>query len=254
MKIDVCMVGVIKPKMIEETFNSVVENFLNEDHDFRVIVNIDPIGEKKYTQKDVVRLIEEYGYDVKSRTPDKPSVVNAVRWVLNQAETDLVIFKEDDIKILQPLHLNSMIEVLEANPKLSSLHTDKWGTDPNHKRTISKDKILRCGFEWKLIDQGFYIAPQWKRAYSFLPNLTKGKFIREGRKYIRPQIKASPTNIMKGKAGDIDGTLFKFLSSWDYGYWTFPNNEKQIEDLGKQWKFKRGWKKPPKGVWQTWVR
>ena len=257
MKIDVCMIGVVRPSMIEETLDSLIDNMLNENHEYRMIVNIDPVGERGKTQDDVIKVISSYGFfaPILVRTPDKPSVVNAVKWVLNQAESDFVIFKEDDIKILEPLYLDTMIEVLKKNPKLSSLHTDKWGTALDHPRTIEDGKkIIRSGFEWNLKKQGFYLATQWHRAYSFLPNLTKIEFVKEAVKYIRPRIGQSPTNIIKGKAGDVDGTLFKFLSSWDYGYWTCPDRPKQIEDLGKEWKQKRGWKKPSRGVWQTWVK
>ena len=127
MKIDVCMIGVVRPSMIEETLDSLIDNMLNENHEYRMIVNIDPVGERGKTQDDVIKVISSYGFfaPILARTPDKPSVVNAVKWVLNQAESDLVIFKEDDIKILEPLYLDTMIETLKKNSKLSSLHTDK---------------------------------------------------------------------------------------------------------------------------------
>ena len=261
MKIDICMIGVVRPAMIKETIQSLVDNMLNDDHEYRMIVNVDPVGERKYSQEDVLGVIAEFDYfhEITSRLPSKPSVVKAVNWVLNQAETDLVIFKEDDIKILEPLNLNGMIETLNCNPKISSLHTDKWGTRLDHARTLDEGmKIKRCGFEWEYKLNGpfqrFYLAKQWQRAYSFLPNLTRIEFIQGAKKYIMPRVGQSPTNIMKGKAGDIDGTLFKFLKSWGYAYWTQPDMPKQIEDLGKEWKQKRGWKKPPRGVWQTWVK
>lgn len=262
MKIDVCMVSVVRPRMIRETTKLLIKNYLNDDHAFRLILNVDPIGETgTYTQGDVVEVIKDLDFfdDIVVRTPPKPHVVKAVRWCLDQAETDLVIFKEDDIAILEPLDLNRMIALLDSYPNLSSLHSDKWGTALDHKRTLDENahKIWRCNFEWEFgWARGipFYKATQWQRAYSFLPNLTKIEFIKEARQFIRPAIGASPTNILKGKAGDIDGKLFKFLSSWEYGYFTRPEQPRQIEDYGKEWKQKRGWKKPPKGVWQTWIK
>jgi hypothetical protein len=257
MKIDICMIGVVRPAMIRETVRSLVDNMLNDNHEYRMIVNVDPVGERKHSQEEVLRVIAEFDYfhEITSRLPSTPSVVKAVKWVLDQAETDLVIFKEDDIKILEPLYLDSMIEALNNNPKISSLHTDKWGTKLDHARTLNKGlKIKRSGFEWDFTKNGFYQASQWQRAYSFLPNLTRIEFIQEAKKYIMPRVGQSPTNILKGKAGDIDGTLFKFLKSWGYAYWQLPDKPKQIEDLGKEWKQKRGWKKPPRGVWQTWIK
>lgn len=254
------MVAVVRPAMIKETVQSLIDNMLNKDHSFRMILNVDPIGEQGKTQEDVVNLIKDFDYfdDVVVRTPPKPHVVKAVRWCLDQAESDLVIFKEDDIKILEHIDLNRMIELLDSYPLLSSLHTDKWGTALDHQRTFDNGhKIQRCGFMWEYGYKGmipFYRATQWHRAYSFLPNLTKIKFIKDARKYIKPAYGASPTNIMKGKAGNIEGTLHSFLASWEYGYFTRPEMPKQIEDLGKEWKQERGWKKPPKGVWQTWVK
>lgn len=256
------MVAVIRPDLIRQTLESYIRNMLNEDHSFRMIVNVDPIGERNKTQKDVVDVIKSFNFfdDLIVRTPPKPHVVNAVRWCLDQADREYVMFKEDDIKILEPIDLNRMIGLLETSPTLSSLHTDKWGTALDHKRTLDKKyghKIWRCNFEWNLVHKGifqFYVATQWQRAYSFLPNISKLEFIREARKYIRPNIGQSPTNIMKGKAGNIDGTLNKFLASWNYGYFTRPNQPAQITDLGKEWKQERGWKKPPKGVWQTWIK
>ena len=150
MKIDVCMVSVVRPSMIRETTKLLIKNYLNDDHAFRLILNVDPIGERGKTQEDVVNIIKDFDFfdDIVVRTPPKPHVVKAVRWCLDQAETDLVIFKEDDIAILEPLDLNRMIALLEGYLNLSSLHTDKWGTALDHKRTLDENahKILRCNF------------------------------------------------------------------------------------------------------------
>lgn len=255
MKIDFCMAAVIRPKIIEEAMDSWMEHIVepNPDFEFNIIVNVDPVGESKYTQKDIITLIKNYSNDLVVRMPKNPSVVNAKKWVLEQISADYAMFKEDDIKFLQDLDLNRMVELLKKYKNLSSLHTDKWGVIPGHKRTLSKNKIFRCNFEW--VWQGeFYKATQWQRAFSLLPSLTKADFYKVAREYLHPRYKNSPTNILKGKAGDIKGTLFNFLKSWDYGYFTWYGNDKQVEDLGKKWKKIHGYKKPTGGVWQTWQK
>jgi hypothetical protein len=254
------MVAVKRPNLIAETMAYLVDNVLQDfpEHEYRFIVNIDPVGDRKHKQKDVVELLEKTTSLDKLivNCPKKPGVVKAVKWTLNtscKGNPDYIFFKEDDIAILEKLDLNEMIRILEKYPKLSSLHTDKWGTKPDHVRTVNENTINRCGMHWKW-NGDFYKAPSWKKAYSFLPSLTKAEFLCKGKQYIKTAVGESPTNIMKGKSGNVDGTLFSFLQSWDYGYFTKYNKPRQITDLGKEWKAKRGWKKPPRGVWQTWVK
>jgi hypothetical protein len=45
-KIDITMTAVIRPTILERTLESIVKNIVTKEHRFRLIINIDPVGEK----------------------------------------------------------------------------------------------------------------------------------------------------------------------------------------------------------------
>jgi hypothetical protein len=256
MKIDILMIGVVRPKIIEETTISLIENVLNDNHQYRMIANIDPIGERKYTQMDCVKVLQKYFDNVIFNCPRNSSVVKAWRWVLNQSKTKYMWFKEDDIKILRKVDLDDMIRIMDNNPKLSMLMMDKHGTLQNHQRTLSDTKILRSTMEFEYTGDRWYKAPHWFRAAGITSTFVKRDFIMP---CVNHMVKdRSPNNTIKGKqtirTGQKNMEIAPFLRRWDYGYYQTPNSGKHFIDVGKEWRSKLGFEKPPRGVSKTWTK
>jgi hypothetical protein len=249
MKIDLLMIGVVRPAIIEETTISLIENVLNDNHEYRMIANIDPVGERKHTQQDCVNVLKKYFDVVIANKPKEPSVVDAWKWVIEQSDTEFMWFKEDDIKILRKVDLDDMIRILQKNPKLSMLMTDKWGAVLSHKKTIDKNTILRSAMHFKYTGDNWYKAPNWYRAAGITSTLVKRAFLKPAAKWMIQG--NSPNNSIKGKRND---GIQPFIKKWNYGYYQQPGGEKHFIDLGKGWKRSQGFTKPIGGVWKTWKK
>lgn len=256
MKIDILMIGVIRPKVIEETTISLLENVLNDNHEYRLIVNIDPVGETNHTQMDCIKILKKYFKEVHHHCPNSPSVNNAWKWVMKNSETKYMWFKEDDIKILRKVDLDDMIRIMDKNPKLSMLMMDKHGTLPNHQRTLSEKKILRSTMEFEYTGDNWYKAPHWFRAAGITSTFVKKDFLLPCLKHFKDD--RSPNNTIKGKqtirTGQKNTNIAPFLRQWDYGYYQTPNAGKHFIDVGKEWRAKLGYEKPPRGVAGTWMK
>jgi hypothetical protein len=256
MKIDILMIGVIRPKMIEETTISLFENVLNDNHEYRMIANIDPIGEKNHSQMDCIKVLKKYFPNIIYNCSSRPSVINAWKWVLSKAETKYFWFKEDDIKILRKVDLDDMIRILDDNSKLSMLMMDKHGTLKGHQRTLSDTKILRSTMEFEYTGDRWYKAPHWFRASGITSTFVKKDFLLPCVKHFVTG--NSPNNTIKGKQvirkGQKNMEIAPFLRQWDYGYYQTPNSDKHFIDLGKEWRTILGYEKPRGGVDQTWIK
>ena len=62
-KIDITMTATLRPIILEQTLKSVVENIITNEHEFRLIINIDPSGEK-IQQKIVLKVAKTYFKDI----------------------------------------------------------------------------------------------------------------------------------------------------------------------------------------------
>jgi hypothetical protein len=71
IKIDVVLIATLRPEILEITLNSFYHKLL-KNFDVRLIVNVDPIGDKKYTQQDVINVCKKYFSSVVSHTPQPP--------------------------------------------------------------------------------------------------------------------------------------------------------------------------------------
>ena len=110
-KIDITMPAVVRPALLEGTLKSIVENVVDDMKRFRLIINVDPIGERIKPAK-VVRTAQKYFPNVVSNIASKPSFPNAVKWVWSQATAPFILHWEDDIDILRKIDINDMIKIM----------------------------------------------------------------------------------------------------------------------------------------------
>ncbi len=109
---DVVIIASIRPRILELTIKSFMSKLLTSD--VRFIVNVDPVGEK-YSQQDVIDVIRKYSNNIVSRTPDKSSFSDAVRWCWSQVESEYFLHLEDDWCLKKNVDINSVIKILSEN-------------------------------------------------------------------------------------------------------------------------------------------
>lgn len=156
-KLDVVIIATLRPDILDITLNTFYHGFLKNFH-CRLIVNIDPIGDSSYTQKDVINVCKKYFRNIVFNAPKKSSFVKAVFWCWQKVQTDIFFHLEDDwcLKsaptknlLLKPFLEKNIVQVRfnlkqnkQLNKKNGNIYVDLFSLNPSFFRTIYiKEKI-----------------------------------------------------------------------------------------------------------------
>lgn len=78
--IDVCMTATIRPKIVLQTLRSFYKRMFRDKDRYRLIINVDPIGENA-KREEVVDVCKNFFTTVIYNFPSAPSFPAAVKWV-----------------------------------------------------------------------------------------------------------------------------------------------------------------------------
>lgn len=239
-RIDITMTAVIRPALLEKSLNTIIKNVCKDREGFRLIINIDPVGEAIKPIK-VVKTVQKYFDDVIFNIPKKPSFPKAVKWVWSQATAPYIFHWEDDVDILRPIDVDHMIKILEDNPKLSSLRLYKERTPKSRKGF----NIFNC--HWVYHDEGFYVAKDWKRQFGLNPILIKSEFVKEA---VTKMVEhTNPEKQFRYSQPYMRGLIKK----WQYGIYAKPGETRLIDGRkGERWKQKMKLNKPKGQTFLKW--
>ncbi len=120
MNIDITTSATIRPDLLDRTFTSFRENLLNDNHKYRLIINIDPIGENNRTPDDVLKVARKHFSNVVYRIPESPCFPAAVIWCWKQTESDLIFHLEDDWEMSCSIDLDQLLTTISQFPKFDS--------------------------------------------------------------------------------------------------------------------------------------
>ena len=215
-KIDICTTAAIRPQLLDHTFNSFTKHMLHDKSRYRLIINIDPIGEKLKRRDRELNIAKQYFDDVVFNFPETPGFTKAVQWCWSQTTAKYLLHLEDDWKLLQNINIDWMIEMLEQY-KLTSLR-------------LSKERIGKSKHSNKF---GFIYWPK----ISLNPTLFKGNFVRQVEPLMNmsqnPEKQLRPTN----------SELGKIISKTQHGVYTKEGTGMIVLDIGRQWMNKSRFKK-----------
>jgi len=239
--IDITMVAVLRPDVIRETLTTIRDNIVKDEKErYRLIINIDPIGEKVKPMK-IVKLASQFFDNIKYNIAKTPSFTKAVKWVWQQVEADYVFHIEDDWLILRKINVDNMINILDKYPKLSSLRLYKSHT-PNQKRI----RTFLC--IWNYNKDGFYLAEKWQKQFGLNPILIKKAFIDEALPRMVDTINPEKQFRYSQKF------MRPVIEKWQYGLYTNPGDKALV--YGKRggiWREAQKMKKPVGQTFLTWV-
>lgn len=222
------MTAVRRMGILERTLRSFKEG-LFKDHDCRLIINVDPVGEEIESLK-VVLLCEEFFPVFKFRCPNVPSFPSAFKWVWLQTENDFVFNLEDDWELVVPVNLDNMVALMRERPRLAVLRLPKWRTD------IQSSKNWSTFFPW---NGSFFECPAGKRAemgFCGHPSLLRGDFVRKTAASILES--ANPE-----KQFHYNRAITREVLNYDFGVFSAQNSPPAIVDIGGSWRGQNGWKK-----------
>lgn len=237
-KIDITMVAVLRPKLIKRTLKTIVENIVDDQNRFRLILNIDPIGEK-VKPKVIIKIAKTFFNDVIYQVSRKPSFPRAVKWVWENSDAPFIFHIEDDWDITRKIDVNHMINIMVEHKELSSLRLFKY-------RTPKREVFFAFGCKWRYNKDGFYIADKWQKQFGLNPILIRKEFIDEALPKMKDDV--NPEKQFR----DTQKYMRPIIEKWKYGLYTKPGEPALAVDTGTIWRNRTKFIKPRKKSFLTW--
>jgi len=238
--IDIAMTAVLRPALLNGTLKTIIKYVVDDVNRFRLILNIDSVGENVHPSK-VIEVAKKHFPNIVYNIAREPSFPKAVKWVWSQTTAPYVFHWEDDVDILRKININKMVQILESNPKMSSLRLYKGRTPPNKKWMTT----FLC--RWVYNDDGFYLAKDWKKQFGLNPILIKKQFIDEAIVCMRDDI--NPEKQFRSSQAFMNSVIKK----WEYAIFANPGESRIIDGRkGQAWKDKMGFQKPKGETFLKW--
>lgn len=209
MKIDITTSATIRPSLLNETLSSFRSNLLSEDHEYRFIINIDPIGELA-SADDVLDVARSHFKEVIYRKPKVPCFADAVIWCWKQTSSDLIFHLEDDWVLLKPINLSTMLKTIGDFPKYDSFRLSKRRVPGSHKRVAPYEHL------------------------SLNPVFIRQSFVREAVKHMLP------TKNPEKQLRVIDPECGKFIKTTSHGVYVEQGANVIVKDIGRKWMERTG--------------
>lgn len=242
MKIDITMPCTLRPEIIRQTLETFCKHLFTDRDRYRLIVNIDPIGED-CAQNDIMKICKGYFPNIIANKPDKPHFPTAFKWCWDQAESKYIFHMNEDWKILRKADIDKMIAILENNPQLATLRLSK------HKLWHKMGSVKLFGDCIYRQKKGFLIATRRNDQFGTNPCLLNGNFVKQARKHLT--IDANPEKQFRRSYIDL---FEKVVMKWDYGLYGKPNDDRIIVDTGEKWKEEHGFQKKNGCGFTEWER
>jgi len=240
--IDITMTSTLRPDIFVETIHGIQKNIIgnkNNNDRYRLILNIDPIGEQ-ILPKTMIKIAKKHFGNVVYNISKTPSFCNAVKWVWSQATADYIFHIEDDWRFLQNVDVDDMIKILKKHKKLSSLRLYKYHT-PRTKR------MKTFGCIWDYNKDGFYMARDWTKQFGLNPILIKKEFIDMALPKMVDHV--NPEKQFRSS----QKYMINVIKQWKYGLYCKPGDKRWVDDNGRRWLRNQKLKKN-KGTFITWVK
>lgn len=222
MKIDITMTCTLRPSILERTLVSFRANLFRKRDDYRLIVNIDPIGECGIEPLDIAFVCKKYFDRIIYNMPDKPSFGGAVKWLWSQVETELFFHLEDDWVLNQDIDIDHMMAIHAKYPTLANLMLSKY--DINNSLRLNR---IRATLDFS--SEGFFVTENRGSQVALSPTMMKKKFT--DKIYPLLQQDANPEKAIRATNPEIKD----MLNDWQYGLYGDPGQKACIEDIGREW-------------------
>lgn len=226
--IDITMTAALRKEILEQTLISIL-NFVKYDGDFRLIIDVAPVGDMNQTQNEVLDIAEEYFDNVKSRMVNPSLQADAVKWTWQQSNTQYVLQWEDDWVAVKEINLNKVIRFIERSDliNLGAISFDR----------IEKPVKTYPAYQgsYRIYDPNFYIRTKGK-SLGGPPSLMCKWYLKRAINFINPKECLDITT--------HNSDVQDFLSEWVHGWYLGEDGEgKQVKDIGKAWLKSKGMKR-----------
>jgi len=234
MKIDVCTTATYRPELLERTFCSFKENLFLDEHEYRLVINVDPVGSDTKKEVQVIRVCDKYFRFVKANFPKQPHFGHAFVWCWQNVETPIVFHLEEDWELMQKVDVNHMLQMFTKYPTLASLRLNMFK---------SVDGVTKNWSHFHKHNGDFFpIPPEEKGLLGWCghPGFTTLHFIKTVIPHINPE--RNPEKQIKGHNSNF-GHLFR---DHEFGVYSPPNSPPVVRDIGRRWMVENGYAKKGK--------
>ena len=231
--IDITITSTLRPDVLEETLISFKTKLFNEG-DYRIIINIDPVGNKKVTQDDVESVVRKHFDDVIVNKPVTANFSKALIWCWSQCESKYVFNLEDDWTLNKTVDINELKHLLETNDNLASIRLNKRNNTETMKGVKYSQKFNHI------------IGKHRYDSFSLNPSIIKKEFIDACLKGMIGN--TNPETQLRDRKCSL---YEKVISKWDYAVYGNFGDKSLIVDIGSKWRCDRGLTNKKKN-WTTW--
>jgi len=224
MEIDICMTAALRPDIVKRTIESIKNNLRLDVHTIRLIVDIAPIGELRYTQPDLLTMMTDiFPGKVVGRCLHDSIQAEALRWSWLTSTSPFIFQWEDDWVLEKPVNVHHLLIPFLLNDRLGMLYLDR--ADKSVHTHYTNGQVKKIGdFMWSRVKGKSLGGP---------PAILRREYI-DGVKPLLDGVTCLDILSSTDKAQ-------KVLSRWDICIYTGPcDNGKFVRDIGKQWKKDNG--------------
>jgi hypothetical protein len=237
MQIDVTITATLRPEILLKTVDSFMHNLLSEQ-DCKCILNIDPVGWSK--PQDIYDICRDYFPKVVLREARTPNFGAAFKWCWEQVSAPWVLHLEDDWELKREIDIHDMVKIILTH-NLALLRLPQFKSGEREMKNWNKF------FPWNGV---YYECPD-KIGLGFCghPSLIRWSFVNNTVHHLNEN--KNPEKQFHVKTGPIAEEVQK----WNFGVYGKPGWGLVIQDLGRKWMVKNGWrKKGSKAFFLEWER
>ena len=237
--IDITMTATLRPDLVSQTLESFCRNIFRDRDNYRLIINIDPVGEKVKSIR-VLEVCRQYFRNIVFNVPRSPSFPVAVIWCWSSTSSDFVFHLEDDWISVCKIDIYDMIRILKANDTLACLRLSKY--DIPRPATV---KLL--GAHYTYTGDNHFITNS-NNQFGLNPVLIKKEFVKQAVPTM--SLHSNPEKQFRPSKNDKMNNL---INSWRFGLYGVPGGKATVRDNGTLWREKNNFKKPD-GSFLVWER
>lgn len=157
--LDITTTATIRPELFHQTLDSFTKNLFVDQKEYRLILNVDPIGED-VDPMEVVKVGQQFFDNVVYNIPNKPNFAQACKWCWGQTTSKYIFHLEDDWELSRKILIGNLISILDKDEIMVGLR-------------LPKNRVIKVDPKLKKI--GYFI--NYKLVLN--PILYRGDFIRD---------------------------------------------------------------------------